>query len=144
DQRGELSDFFEWVNCRATLVRVSYIQMCRVRCWLLRGSVTTKATRLPSGENCGSCKLLTSKNASGVTGFFRAAAGFSCAKAPAVKERITALLSETKGKVRTGYLLMFGPEDCIRASGSSSTESVTCRIRARGRVCSLLRHSATI
>src|ERR1700739_4221723 len=60
--------------------------MWRMRFSLFSGSLTTKATRWPSGENCGSCTVRSSRKFSGLRSFFcsaaEAAAGcaaFSCA-----------------------------------------------------------------
>src|SRR5437660_9621531 len=60
------------------------------------GSLTTKATRCPSGENCGSCTLRSSRKFSGLRIFFCSGAGvaagcaaFSCAHSePAAKTAI--------------------------------------------------------
>src|SRR5206468_12932957 len=46
DQRGQVSDFSEYVNCHDALLLKSYIQMCRVRCCPESGSLATNATRI--------------------------------------------------------------------------------------------------
>src|SRR5262249_17505913 len=54
DHRGENSDLVEFVNCLNSRVLVFNTQRCRKRLVPLGASLTTKQTRLPSGERCTS------------------------------------------------------------------------------------------
>src|SRR3984893_19485577 len=78
--------------------------MWRARSVSLAGSVTTKASRVPSGENCKSEIDRRFSEASGIRGFVFSAAGISCPRTgwvkPATPSKKTAEILEEHRSAR--------------------------------------------